>query len=284
MDNGIPSLPSGPANAPRRVRPVPAVSRAIAILRLLGKSSEPLGVNAIARALRLVPSTCLHILRALHSEELVAFDPVAKRYSLDAGVLTIARSFMRSSSFAQIAQPGLSRVADHFGITAIGVQVMGLDHMVAVAIAPSSLPLRLHVEIGSRFPALISATGRCLAAFGGYPWSDLRSRFRALRWHCAPSLSQWRGEIEAAKEHGYSIDEGNYIQGVTILAVPVLNPLGRMAYGIVAAGVSQQMTAIGVIGLAEHLRGLAAAIAERLWGTTGEPVAQGHLHGAEPGI
>src|SRR6185312_13270609 len=47
----------------RRVRPVPAVTRAVAILRLLGLSEEALGVHAIARALTLIPSTCLHILR-----------------------------------------------------------------------------------------------------------------------------------------------------------------------------------------------------------------------------
>jgi hypothetical protein len=51
--------------AGRRVRPVPAVTRAVAILRLLGRSEEALGVHAIARALTLIPSTCLHILRVL---------------------------------------------------------------------------------------------------------------------------------------------------------------------------------------------------------------------------
>jgi IclR helix-turn-helix domain len=42
----------------------PAIARAAAILRLLGKSDVPLGVNAIARELELAPSTCLYVLRA----------------------------------------------------------------------------------------------------------------------------------------------------------------------------------------------------------------------------
>jgi DNA-binding IclR family transcriptional regulator len=57
----------------------PAIARAAAILRLLGKSDVPLGVNAIARELGLVPSTCLYVLRALAEEELVAFDADTKR-------------------------------------------------------------------------------------------------------------------------------------------------------------------------------------------------------------
>src|SRR3974377_1420641 len=75
-----------------RLRRVPAVSRALAILRLLGRSEKPMGVNQIGRELSLIPSPCLHILRVLMAGELVGFDPHTKLYSLDVGVLTIARS------------------------------------------------------------------------------------------------------------------------------------------------------------------------------------------------
>ena len=63
------------------VRAVPAVSRAIAILRLLGRTRAPMGVKAIAEALELVPSTALHILRVLVAEELVKVE-AGKQYTL----------------------------------------------------------------------------------------------------------------------------------------------------------------------------------------------------------
>src|SRR3546814_13706360 len=68
----------------------PAISRAAAVLRLLGKSNVPLSLQAIARELGLVPSTCLYVLRALVAEEFVAFDADTQRYSLEAGMLTLA--------------------------------------------------------------------------------------------------------------------------------------------------------------------------------------------------
>ena len=71
------------------VRAVPAVTRAVAILRLLGRSKTPMGMKAIAQALDLVPSTALHILRALVIEELVEVD-AAKRYRLGLGTLALA--------------------------------------------------------------------------------------------------------------------------------------------------------------------------------------------------
>jgi len=239
-----------------RMRDVPAVTRAVAILRLLGRSDAPLGVNAIARDLGLVPSTCLHILRVLAQEGLVAFDASTKRYALDAGLLTIARSVLRRDRFADAVQPALARLSERYGVTAIGVRVIGLEHMVVVAIARSALPLRLSVEIGSRFPALISATGRCIGAFGGHRRTDLDRGFRALRWDRPPTLADWHGEIEQARRNGYSVDAGNYIRGVTIVAAPVLDRGGLMSHAVVGVGVGEQMEPLGVTALAEELRDL----------------------------
>src|SRR5271163_554556 len=89
----------------------PAISRAAAVLRLLGKSDAPLGVQSIARELGMVPSTCLYVLRALVAEEFVSFDPDTKRYSLEAGVLTLARQWLRRNRFNDLAQPVLNRLS-----------------------------------------------------------------------------------------------------------------------------------------------------------------------------
>ena len=72
---------------------------------------------------------------------------------------------MRQGSFADHNLDALSK---RFGVTAIGVEASGLGHMIVVAIARPAQPFRLHVDVGSRFPALISASGRCIAAFGAY--------------------------------------------------------------------------------------------------------------------
>src|SRR3977135_646670 len=101
-----------------RVRPVPAVTRAIAVLRLLGRSRTPMGVKAIAQALDLVPSTCLHILRALVSEQLVKVDPGTKHYSLGIGMLSLARAVLESGGFSNLVQPELDRLSGRYGVTA----------------------------------------------------------------------------------------------------------------------------------------------------------------------
>src|ERR1700741_2439502 len=115
----------------------PAISRAAAVLRLLGKSDIPLGVQSVARELGLVPSTCLHVLRALVAVEFVSFDPETKRYSLEAGVLTLARHWLRRDRFNDLAQSSLDRISQTFDVTTLGVHIVGLEHIVVVAVSQS---------------------------------------------------------------------------------------------------------------------------------------------------
>ncbi|MBY0422814.1 MAG: IclR family transcriptional regulator, partial [Parvularculaceae bacterium] len=215
----------------------PAIARAVAILRLLGKSETPLGVQAIARALGLVPSTCLYVLRALVDEGLVSFDPSAKRYRLEAGVLTLARAWLKRDAFNDHAQPVLDRLAQTHGATMLGVQIVGLDHMIVVSMAQSGRNFRLSAEIGGRFPALISATGRCIAAFGGYPEAELKRRFSTLRWDHPPSFETWLSEVKRTRTKGYAVDDGAYLSGVTVLSAPVWKTAGAPSHALVAIAV-----------------------------------------------
>jgi DNA-binding IclR family transcriptional regulator len=263
----IPAIPANPPKKPPRVRQVPALSRGIAILRLLGRSDEPLGVHAIARALDLVPSTCLHILRVLTEEHLVAVDPMTKKYGVAAGLVALARSALRQHTFPALVQSELDELAQCYGATAIAVEASGLEHMIVVALARSDSPLRVHVDLGSRFPALISATGRCVAAFGSYPWAEIQARFAKLRWDIPPNITTWRAEVRAARSAGYAIDDGQYIRGVSIVAAPVRMPNGSIN-ALVVVGVSEQMRRAGLTKIGDDLRGRAARVSQALGGET----------------
>ena len=137
--------------------------------------------------------------------------------------------------------------------------------MIVVAISKAQLPLRLHVDIGSRFPALISATGRCVAAYTDQPAKEIERRFRELRWHRTPNFATWLKEVAAVRRKGYSVDRGHYISGVTVIAVPVLDASMRMTRSIVSIGLSQQIDSATMAELGEDMR-LGAQAAAPLMG------------------
>ena len=246
----------------------PAISRAAAVLRLLGKSDAPLGVQSIARELGLVPSTCLHVLRALVAEEFVSFDADTKRYALEAGVLTLARHWLRRNQFNNLAEPVLDRIGQAFDVTMIGVQIVGLEHIIVVAASQSGHNFQLSTQIGSRFPALISATGRCIAAFGGHSESDLRERFKMLRWDEPPTFDQWKEEVRQTSTQGFAVDSGNYISGVTVVAAPVWRARGKLGHALVAIGIGNTLRRNRLPALQDALVSAAQTLSNQLCGET----------------
>jgi DNA-binding IclR family transcriptional regulator len=244
----------------------PAISRAAAVLRLLGKSDAPLGVQSIARELGLVPSTCLHVLRALVAEEFVSFDPATKRYSLQAGVLTLARHWLRRNQFNHLAQPLLDRIGRKYDVTTLGVHIVGLDHIIVVAISQSGPNFQLSTQIGSRFPALISATGRCIAAFGGHSQDELKTRFKTLRWDEPPSFEEWDAQVRQARVQGFAVDEGNYISGVTVIAAPVCKTSATLSHAMVAIGIGSALRRAGLAALQNELCAAAQSLSKQLGG------------------
>lgn len=244
----------------------PAISRAAAVLRLLGKSDTPLGVQSIARELGLVPSTCLHALRALVAEEFVSFDPDTKRYSLEAGVLTLARHWLRRNQFTDLAQPVLDRIGQAFDVTVLGVHIVGLDHIIVVAVSQSGQNFQLSTQIGSRFPALISATGRCIAAFGDHSEAELEGRFRKLRWDEPPTFDEWKAQVNQTRVQGLAVDAGNYISGVTVVAAPVWRTRAKLSHALVAIGIGSALKRAGLPALQGALLSAAQTLSNQLCG------------------
>jgi DNA-binding IclR family transcriptional regulator len=264
-----------PARHPRPARELakaiessraPAISRAAAVLRLLGRSDTPLGLQPIARELGLVPSTCLYVLRALVSEELVAFDPATKRYTLEAGVLTLARHWLRRNRFNDLAQPVLDRISQTFDVTALGVHIVGIDHIVVVAVSQSGSNFQVSAQVGSRFPATISATGRCIAAFGNHSEAELEARFKTLRWDVPPTLQQWKAQIRQTRVQGFAVDDGNYISGVTVIAAPVWKTRSDLSHALVAVGIGSEARRTKLAALAQALLSASKRLSSQLCG------------------
>jgi len=205
------------------MRDVPAVSKAVAILRFLARGDSPIGVVALAREVGAIPSTCLHILRVLVNEGLAAVDPVSKKYTLGAGVLSLASTFSHRNPFVQVARSSLEDLSRKHRCAFAAIEQGDADHMVVVAVGDVYPGVSVRLTTGTRLPILMSASGRCFAAFGKYTPADLKRRFGRLRWDNPPDFDDWLAEIAEARKHGYAIDTGHYIRGVSVVAVPVFD-------------------------------------------------------------
>ena len=118
-------------------------------------------------------------------------------------------------------------------------------------------------------PPEISATGRCIAAFGGYPDKQLEARFNTLRWDEPPSFAEWQQQVARTRETGFGIDEGNYIAGVTVLAAPVRKARGAPSHALVAIGLTSALRRNGLEAVQQALCEEARVLTGQLGGEEG---------------
>jgi DNA-binding IclR family transcriptional regulator len=252
------------AEGPLAASRAPAVARAATVLRLLAGERSGLGVNEIARRVGLVPSTCFHVLRALVDEGFVTFDPEKKTYRTGVGLLTLVRDAMASADYPKAVQPALDALAAEHHVTAVAVELDSRERMVVVAISRSDNFISLHVNIGSRFPAYISATGRCVAAASELSREEIKARFEDLRWEKAPKFEEWYAEVERTRLDGIAIDRGNYIRGLTILAALLPAGVDRVTRGIALIGFDHHMTEKSLRQLKHSLTQATVTVAAQL--------------------
>ncbi|MFD1189569.1 MULTISPECIES: IclR family transcriptional regulator [Phenylobacterium] len=208
-------------------KPVGAVTSAIAILRCLGQSTEPLRLSDIVRELGLNSSTVLNILRTLDYEGLVAVDPRTKRYQLAQGLADLARPLTGQDDTRMLRQMDLT--AEALGATVALWTVIG-DEVELTHVAESSAVMRIAFTVGRRLPAYLGAMGRLVAARSDAGPAERRRQFDAVPWNRPPAYEAWLAEVEEARRLGVGFDHGAVNPGVLGVAVPVegQGPLRRI--------------------------------------------------------
>lgn len=233
---------------------VGALSAGLTILRYLISASEPAGVTRIAKDLSLNSSTCFNLLKTLVHERLVTFDESTKTYSVGLGVVELAKGTLDAASYVRLLRPHLQEIAGRHRVTTTLWHRIPAERVALVDLAEAGSTIRIHMSIGQRLPMYLAALGRCMAAFSGLDLHELRSRISSLRWEDGPSFEVYLKDLDFVREHGYAVDHGNYVKGITTVSSPILDETGSPVMAISAVGISAQFTAKSIRTLGEDLR------------------------------
>ena len=243
---------------------VGAVVNAVAILRQLAVQPAPSGVNAIARAVGVSPSSCFNILKTLAREELVEFDPVSKGYAPGLGLAALLPAGDDAqAAFARCA-PLLQDFAERHAATTALWRVTAAERLVLLGFAESQSATRIHMTVGQRLPMLAGAGGRCVAARLGLSKAEIAERFGELRWANPPTLSAYQQQIDKVAADGWALDDGEFLSGVATLSVAIAGASPRPVYVVGATVFSGQISPSELNRVAESLKAHAARIAEAL--------------------
>jgi DNA-binding IclR family transcriptional regulator len=200
---------------------VTALARGIAILSSFERNGGYLGNQDIARITRLPKATVSRLTFTLTSLGFLIYSAALEKYTLGAGVLTLAGAFVRGSELS-VAKPLMDELANQ---TKAAVMLGAFDgsHMVLLDICQGDDQSRSQLQVGSRVPHHSTALGRAFWAaksrgeFEGYLGSFQLSE----AWHRTRlSISRARTDYERL---GFCFSLGDWNPNYFAVGVPIVS-------------------------------------------------------------
>ncbi len=210
------------------------VAQTIAILRLLSTMRRPMGVNAIARELKMAPSSCFKILKQLHEEDFAQFDVDTKCYTLGSGAAIIARRALDPNNVFSLFYTALEKFAVEHDVSIGFWRRVADNRMILMGFIETQSLMRIQMSVGQRLPMMVGAVGRAFAAEMNMTQEQIEMEFAKLRWQTPPSINDFRQEVDACRQHGYAVDRNNFAAGVTTVAIVFPDAQDHLRYGISA--------------------------------------------------
>ena len=241
---------------------VGSVVNALAILRHLA-SGKTDGVNAIARAVSISPSSCFNILKTLVDEGFVDFHSGTKHYSLGDEPVSLFGAMREDLIWSEWLDAALARLAADYGVTC-GLWRLAGKRVVLMRAVETSRKTRIHLVPGQRLPAYIGALGRCVAAARQLTIEEVTARIAELRWEQPPTpKAYWQGMRDVLRR-GWTIDEAGYLHGVTTISAPIHGSGGKLSYCLTATMFLGQHDAATLALIGEQVADLARQASTRL--------------------
>jgi DNA-binding IclR family transcriptional regulator len=208
---------------------VSALKRGIAVLHCFSNGARALSNGEISALTRVPKPTVTRLAATLVSLGLMQQDPETEKYSLGAGVLSLAQSFLSGLDVRAYARPHMHRLAEAFGGSVFLGICDGLQMVLIETCRARSSVLTVRLDVGSRLPIAASALGRAylssLEAAERAQLLEQVQRSNAADWlRLSAGIEQ---ALRDAAAHGYCASIGELRSEVNSIAVPLALPGGE---------------------------------------------------------
>lgn len=222
-----------PSNRDRVGGEVTTVQRALNLLRVLGSSERPIGVNEIARRLGKHVSAVSRTLATLEHNGFVERDAETGRFVLGVELVALASRVLAELDVVSVARPYLEDLAEKSKETASlslwnKTEAINIEHV----LGPGSIK---HVAApGRRNPAHCTATGKAMLsqmprstleqvlALGLEPYTD----------RTITKISALERELCCIRERGYALNMGEFIPEIASIAAAIHDKRGSVVAAI----------------------------------------------------
>ncbi|MGO2110084.1 MAG: IclR family transcriptional regulator [Pseudoclavibacter sp.] len=223
---------------------IEAVDNAARILLML--ADRPwLRTSDVAGELGVSRSTAHRMVTTLLERGLLRYNPGDKSYGPGYRLVELGMSVIGVGDLKSEAMPFLAQVAAATGETAHLI-MLERDEIVFVSVVEGGHVIRAASRVGARVPAHATAAGKCLLA--QLTPEELEQRYPSARLAPATdatvrSRAALLKQLDAARERGYAINDGESESELAAISAPILDARGAAHGAISISGPIQRVRA-----------------------------------------
>ena len=205
--------------------------RVIVLLQEVAQADTPVTANEIAERTGLPKATVYRLCEQLLGADLIRRQIGGRGFVPGQSLVDLSQAVLSGRAVYAARNATIARVAREIGETCNLVVPHGTG-MVYWDRVETEWPLRLQLPIGSRVPQHATASGKLyLASLSETHLERLlqEAELEAFTENTLNTLSKLRPHLKQIAEQGFSLDDEEFIAGMTAVAVPVLDGRGRYA-------------------------------------------------------
>jgi IclR family KDG regulon transcriptional repressor len=244
---------------------VPAVDKCFAILDLLARSKEPMGISDLSGRLDLNKSTVFHIVHTLTDLNVLENQRDGK-FVLGTRFYILGNMAGKRSKLIQTAHPYLEAINDKTKLSAF----LGLRsdrQAILIDKVDSAYGIKLSSEIGMQMPVLAGAGIKAmLSQLSDEEIDEILARTELKRYtpNSIIDKATYRAEIYEVREQGIAYDREEYIEGMVAFAIPIKVNSRDLQPAIWAVGLTRQVPRASIPEMTQLMKGISEEINYRL--------------------
>lgn len=202
---------------------VPGLARGLAMLQLFTKARPEQTLNELAEGLGLSRSAAYRLVYTLEKEGFLSRNQHTRRYRVTSRVLSLGFELLNALPLTVKAQPYLLRLSEASRAASHMVVLEGWQSVYLARVAPQ-VTLVSNLQIGTRLPAHVTASGRIMLAH--LDDERLRKVFDLLNRECTiveppRDFEEFRATARADRARGHVFRRSVFDRDLVSFAAPV---------------------------------------------------------------
>src|SRR6266516_1736825 len=230
-----------------------SLDRGLTVLELIAQRGEA-RLAELARELGTSRTTMFRVLETLRARGFAEHVAASHTYRLGPGARSLAAHAARST-IIRLAEPVMAELRNQTGETINLVAVQGA-RLIYEAVLEGRYSLRSLPSLGQTVAAHGSALGKAVLADSPPAMRELLlgpEPYQRFTEHTITTRSRLDGELDAARQRGFAIDEEENETGLTCVAAAICGTDGRPAWAISVSGLSDRMHPLNLPELGKQI-------------------------------